>query len=190
MSAKLHLVSFVLVACAMPLLSAAGKPDQKGAETAKKPVSASIVEAKAKSLTPPAGNVRVKYADGTTDAWTTKGIAMEPKVAADGTVGWYLCAADAAGKLELEGGDTPIPVALVVCRGGKILATIKDLANPRDWGFDPDGTHVMVHEGAKHGPGWVRRFDIKSGKETNQFSFAGVDDASKCPAWAKAFFEQ
>ena len=153
-------------------------------------MSASIVDAKIPKTTPPAGNVQVKYADGTTDKWTTKGIATEPKVAADGTVGWYVCAADAKGKLELEEDGTPTPVALAVCRAGKILATIKDLTNPTGWGFDPDGVHVMVYEGAKHGPGWVRRFEIKGGKETDQFSFADVEDASKCPVWAKPFFEQ
>jgi len=190
MSNRLHLASIVLLLAGLPVLSEAGKPDQTGAEAVKKPVSASIVETKGRKLTPPAGNVRVKYADGSTDTWTTKGIAMEPQVGADGTVGWYVCATDAAGKLDLEGDDTPTPVALVVCRGGKIVVTFKDLTNPRGWAFDPDGLHVMVYEGAKHGPGWVRRFDIKGGKETAQFSFADVDDAAKCPAWAKPFFEQ
>ena len=187
MSIKHTLAALAVITVGTATLTAAGKPDQTGAESSKKPVSASIIDAANKNSPAPAGNVQVKYADGTTDKWTTKGIAMEPKVAADGTVGWYLCATNDKGKPDLDQDSSATPVALVVCKAGKILATIKDLANPRGWGFDPDGSHVIVYEGAKHGPGWVRRFDLKTGKETDQFSFADTD--KKCPAWAKPFQE-
>jgi len=171
-------------------LSGAGKPGQAGAETTKKPVSAAIVNVSDKKAPVPFGNVQVKYADGTTDKWTAKGIAMEPKVSADGTVGWYVCATDDKGKPDLDPQDnSATPVALVVCRAGRILTTIP-VTLPRGWGFDPDGGHVMVYEGAKHGPGWVTRHAIDGGKQTDQFSFADTGVSNKCPAWAKPFQDQ
>lgn len=172
------------------LISCVAVESQKGAETTKKPAKAAIVDVRKLEewSGDPVGNVEVTYTDGTRDHWTKPAMAMMPKVAADGVVGWVDCSSteDGKAKLGLNARGTPIGSHLVLCDKGKVTVRIAaGKAFIEEWGFDPDGKHVVVLSRASHGPAVIERFSRASGKAAGSVA-AFTEDA---PEWAKPYVE-
>jgi hypothetical protein len=131
------------------------------------------------------GNVEVTYADGTRDHWTTMATAQQPKVAADGVVGWIDCSGVEAGKKQLclyKG--VPVGSQLILCTRGKITARIAS-GKPfiEEWGFTADGKFVVVKSRAAHGPAVIERFTRPDGKADGEVE----ESAENAPEWARDY---
>jgi hypothetical protein len=173
------------------MISCVAVESRKGAETTKKPAKAAIVDVRKLEewSGDPVGNVEVTYADGTRDQWTKLATSMMPKVAADGVVGWVDCSITKDGKaqLGLNHRGTPIGSHLILCDKGKITVKITSgKAFIEEWGFDPDGKHVVMLSRASHGPAVIERFSRANGKAAG--SVAGADEDA--PGWAKPYVER
>jgi len=169
---------------ALPLARA----DQTGAEAVKKPVSAAIVDVRRipEWSGDPVGNVEVTYADQTKDHWTKLAVAMMPKVAPDGVVGWVDCSADGSKELELHDRIQPVGAHLVLCDHGKVAVRIASaLPFIESWGFDPDGKHVVVKSRASHGPALIQRFVRATGDSAGEVRAF----EEQLPKWAKPYGE-
>ena len=160
--------------------------DQTGAEAVKTPASATITGARtiANWEGDPIGNVQVVYKDGTKDQWTLKGNASNPKVFADGTVGWVLSPLAEDGKTLDLYKNLPTFPRLRIVRAGKVLATL-DAERPfiEDWGFSDAGTFVIIKSRGAHGPAFVQRFRISDGSAQGRTPAFGDD----LPGWAEPY---
>jgi len=164
--------------------------NQTGAESVKTPVKAAIVDVRKIPdwQGEAVGNVEVTYADGSRDRWTTLATAQQPRVAADGVVGWVDCSKEEAGKKQMDiYKGVPVGSRLVLCASGKVTARI-NAGKPfiEQWGFAPDGQHVIVKSRAAHGPALIERFSRADGKPNG--SVAGFD--GDAPDWAKAYLDK
>ena len=174
------ITALALVAGPFACLRAA---DQAGAEKTKVPVKVAVVDA-VKWNSEPVGNIEVRYADGTRDRWTTKGSCGQPRVAADGTVGWTVYeperqAQTASYNIRPNG-------TLVICRKGKVLCrTQAALGFIEEWGFVKDGKHFVVKSRALHGPATVELMETETGKVEKQVK--ATED--KLPEWAAPYHE-
>ncbi len=160
--------------------------DQTGAEAVKTPTTATIIGARsiANWEGNPVGNVQVAYRDGSKDQWTLKGNASNPKVSANGTVGWVLSPlADDGKKLDLYQKLPTFPQLRLV-RAGKVLATL-DAERPfiEEWGFSKDGAFVIIKSRGLHGPALVQRFKVLDGSAQGRSPAFGDD----LPDWARPF---
>lgn len=173
---KCALVLFSMLITSLNLHAA----DQTGAEVTKKPVSAIIVAEKGSNQgDQPIGNVQVKYADGTTDLWTTKKDCGQPHVAPDGRVGWVIYEPPA----QIAASYTLRPCrTIVLCRKGKVVARIKS-ENPfiEEWQFQENGARVAVAAMFAHGPTFYHLFDAATGKTLGD----AMSTDEKIPSWAK-----
>jgi hypothetical protein len=156
----------------------------EGAEKVKEPVQARI---EPKHRTDPSfvvGDVIVTYRDGTTDFWTLKGNCMDPKVSAQGQVGWVLCEFAADGKSLKLNDNVPIGSQLVICYRGKVIAKLR-AAKPfiEEWAFSDDDQHVIVKSRAAHGPASIELFGLHSGPA--EASVAAFEQ--NLPDWARPF---
>lgn len=165
--------------------------DQTGAESKKKPVSAKVVNAP-KGDGPRIGNIEVTYADGTTDRWTTKGNTGDPRVAADGTVGWTIYGPKTPSRYFEEG--VKIPEAylyrpntkIVICRKGKVLCRVEvGLFHVEEWGFTPDGEKFVVKTRGHHGPANLELRETTTGKLLAEIKAY----EEKLPGWAEPYRE-
>jgi len=157
----------------------------QGAQTIKRPVSARIEpKFKVAESDEKIGNVIVKYIDGTEDTWTSEGNCKDPKVSADGHVGWIVCELAEDGKsLELLQG-VPVGSHLRISYEGKTVATLAAV-KPfiEDWGFTPDGQHVVVKSRASHGVAYIELFQLRNGPaETSVKAYE-----EHLPPWAEPF---
>ncbi len=182
---------FVVLSFLCLLFPCSAEESQTGAETTKKTSKVAIVDARKLEewSGDPVGNVEVTYADGTRDHWTKLAMAMIPKVASDGVVGWVDCSVTKDGKTELALNQrgTPIGSRLILCDKGKVTLKIKS-SKPliEEWGFDPDGKHVIILSRAAHGPAVIERFSRADGKAAGSVAGAAEDS----PQWAKPYVEQ
>lgn len=157
--------------------------DQTGAETKKTPVSAQVVDAP-QGDGPKIGNIEVTYADGTKDRWTTKGNTGDPRVAADGTVGWTVYGPETkiAASYTIRPNGT-----VVICRRGKVLCRVESARlNVEDWGFIADGAQFVLKTRGPHGPADIELHDTTTGKLLDTKP-ASTDE--KLPVWAEPFRE-
>ncbi len=177
---KLSLRAFLLTLLVLPGLLCAA--DQKGAEATKKPVSADIVVPKGtKPDDEQIGNVRVKYEDSTKDLWTTKFNCSLPRVAPDGTVGWTVH--EDAKKIAASYTVRPNGT-LVLCRQGKVFATIKSGRGfVEEWQFIDKGAHLVLVTRGAHGPADIELHDVANGKLLK--SVKPTDE--HLPTWAKPY---
>lgn len=156
--------------------------DQRDAERTKQPVAAEILVASAAKADDPAvGNVQVTYADGTKDLWTTKGNCSLPRVAPDGTVGWTVNGLE----IQVNSADTMRPNGtLVLCRKGKILASIRSGKGfIEKWAFYANGSQLVLVTRGAHGPADIELHDTATGK-----LLASVKAyAENLPEWAKPY---
>ena len=157
--------------------------DQTGAEKAKVPVKAAVVGG-VKWNDQAVGNIEVTYADGTRDRWTTKGNCGDPRVAADGTVGWTVYAAErpaATASYNIRPNGT-----VVMCRRGKVLCRVETLLGfAEEWGFADEGKRFVVKSRALHGPAKVELHETDTGKLVAEAEAS----AEKLPAWAEPYRE-
>ncbi|MFO1484731.1 MAG: hypothetical protein U1F71_15315 [Verrucomicrobiaceae bacterium] len=169
-------LALALLCALAATLSAA---DQTGAESAKKPVAASIETKGPKDDADPIGNVKVTYEDGTTDSWTTKGNCGQAHVSSDGTVGWVIYEPEQ----KIRASYTVRPCReIVLCRKGKIVARLKS-AQPfiEEWQFQKNGTQVAASAMFAHGPSFYTLYDAATGKVLAEAK--SLDET--IPAWAK-----
>ena len=159
--------------------------DQTGAEKTRQPVSAQIiVQDGAESEGTPVGNVRVTYADGSTDLWTTKGNCALARVAPDGLVGWTV-----------RGPETKIAASytvrpngtLVLCRKGRVIAEVKSAKGfIEEWAFVENGSRLVLVTRGAHGPGYIELHDTAAGKLIESVK-ASTDNL---PLWARPYAER
>ena len=175
-------LAMILALVVGPLVSVRAG-DQTGAEKTKVPVKVAVVDAK-KWNEQAVGNIEVSYADGTSDRWTTKGSCGQPRVAADGTVGWTVFeperpAQTASYNIRPNG-------TLVICRKGKVICRAKAaLGFIEEWGFLKDGKRLVVMSRALHGPATVELMETETGKVVEVVKAS----ADKLPAWAAPYHE-
>ena len=157
----------------------------EGAERIKRPVSARIEPAfKPPESAEPIGNVIVKYADGSEDAWTLKGNCEDPKVSADGHVGWVVCELAEDGKsLKLYHGVAIGSHLKVYYRGKPVanLAAFKPFIE--GWSFWSDGRHVVAKSRAAHGVAYIELFALRNGPAESRVKAY----EAQLPAWAEPF---
>lgn len=153
--------------------------DQTGAESAKKPVSASIQALSGKHAADPVGNVKVTYEDGTTDHWTTKGNCGQTRVAPDGTVGWVIYGPEVEGAASYK---LRPHHEIVLCRKGKIVARLES-PQPfiEEWQFQKSGTQVACSAMFAHGKAYYTLFDAATGKVVAEVT--ATDNV--IPDWAR-----
>jgi hypothetical protein len=173
------LVTAVAVAAAGTLFAG----DQRDAERTKQPVAVAILVAGAATADDPIGNVQVTYADGTTDLWTTKGNCSLAHVAPDGTVGWTVNGSE----IRVNSADMMRPNGtLVVCRKGKILASIRSgRAFIEKWAFNANGSQLVLVTRDSHGPADVELHDTATGKLIQSVRAY----AENLPDWARPYAE-
>jgi hypothetical protein len=157
--------------------------DQQGAEKTKRPVSASVEPAGGKEDW--IGNVVVTYADGTKDRWTTKGNTTQPKVSADGTVGWVI--------VEPPKGSDNFSYKLrpsreiVFCHQGKIIGRIRSAkAFIQEWRFvEGQILHCAVMSRQSHGPAKIELIVVQTGQVVHAVD--AFIEQEKLPPWARGF---
>ena len=149
--------------------------DQSGAELRKKPVKVEIV----KKGDPQEGNVRVIYADGTSDFWTKKGNCHSARVASDGTVGWVV---------DENLGVPDLPRAfrstLILCRKGQVITKIgSGCPVISDWIFLPSGKQLVIYACWYHASprGDYELYDTATG---NRLETVPENDTN-LPKWVK-----
>lgn len=177
---KLRLgVTLLALASMIPLSSMA--VDQTGAEATKKPVSVKVVDV-ADIETHTIGNIQVTYEDGTTDQWTTKGGAGDPRVAPDGTVGWTLYGSehgDPASYTTRPNGN------VVVCRRGKVLCRVESaLPHVEEWDFIDGGAKFVLKSRGRHGPAKVELFETETG---SLLAMVPAYSEDGLPKWAESY---
>ena len=178
MSTLLRAFTLLVLACSGLTLAA----DQKGAELTKKPVSANIVVPKGtKADDEQIGKVQVVYEDGTKDLWTTKDNCSHVRVAPDGTVGWTVH----ADETKIAASYTVRPNGtLVLCRQGKIFATIKSGRGfVEEWAFIEKGARLVLVTRGAHGPADIELHEVANGKLLKSVK----PEAAKQYTWAKPY---
>ena len=149
--------------------------DQAGAELQKKPVKVEIVT-KGDTQT---GNVRVNYADGTSDFWTKKGNCRCAHVASDGTVGWVVD--ENLGVPELPSAFRSM---LILCRKGQVITTICcNCPVISDWIFQSSAKQLVIFASWYHASprGDYELYDTETG---NCLQTVPENDAN-LPKWAQ-----
>jgi hypothetical protein len=154
--------------------------DQTGAESTKKPVSASIKTSRAvEAGDEPIGNVQVTYEDGTTDLWTTKNNCGQAHVSPNGTVGWviYEPETQVAASYKMRPCRT-----LVLCHRGKIVARLQS-PQPfiQEWQFQDGGSRVAASAMFTHGKTFYTLYDTATG----HIHAAATSTDDTIPPWAK-----
>lgn len=160
----------------------------EGAEAIKRPASARIEPVfKLPESDEKIGNVIVEYADGTKDAWTLKGNCEDPKVSADGHVGWIVCELAEDGKSLKLYREVAIGSHLKVCYRGRTVANLAAF-KPfiEDWNFAPDGRHVVVKSRAAHGVAYIELFGLGNGPAESRVKAY----EEHLPAWAEPFRDE
>jgi hypothetical protein len=172
----------LLLLLALALVGRLFAADQTRAEKRKRPVSAEIVVAGDGGQYPePIGNVRVKYSDGTTDLWTTKGDCSLPRVSPTGMVGWTVNdpATPYIGTRTMR-----LNNLLVLVRAGKVIGKITGTKTSiEDWGFLEDPSRVVLCSRWPHGPADCELHEIKTGALIQSVK----ENATDLPDWAKPF---
>jgi len=157
--------------------------NQSGAEKVKLPVKASVVNA-VKWNSELVGNIEVHYSDETKDRWTTKGSCGQPRVAADGTVGWTIFEPERpaqSASYNIRPNHT-----LVMCRKGKIICRVESVMGFVDeWDFLKDGKHFVVKSRALHGPATVELMETETGKVVEAIKAS----ADNLPDWAASYHD-
>jgi len=139
----------------------------------------------------PVGNVSITKANGKHMQLTMSATAQQPKVTRsggkNGLVGWIDCSKPSEpGVLNVVNG-VPIGSHLILRNPDGSLITITS-GKPiiEQWGFDPDGIHVVLKSRALHGPAVIERFTIKDGFKKG----ACLAHDSTAPAWAQPYLDQ
>jgi len=172
---------FVLIFSCL-VAATSGYAQNEGAERTKLPVSARIQGKIVAQGGDRIGNVVVTYSDGTEDQWSLKGNCGDPKVSADGTVGWEVYQLNPDGKSLKTYGGLYINDHLAVCFRGKIVANLAPAKSfIEGWAFSESG--VVIKSRGAHGPAMIELFSLRTGPPT-----ASVWAYEKnLPAWAEPF---
>jgi hypothetical protein len=159
----------------------------EGAEKTKLPVQASIDRNKSLGREYKIGNVIVTYSDGTTDLWTLKGNCAEPKVSAQGRVGWEVYKLNADGKTLARYNGLYINDHLNVCDHGKVVANLESAKGfIEGWDFTKDGEHLVIKSRGAHGPATIELFSLRNGLPMESVQAY----EKKLPDWAAPFADE
>lgn len=137
----------------------------------------------------PVGNVVITTPKGQQRQLTTTGAAQQPQSAYwnGGLVGWVDCSKEGdPGALHVMKG-VPIGSRIILhMPDGSLLTIASGKPIIEQWGFDPDGIHVVLKSRALHGPAVIERFAIKDGSK------AGISPAygPNAPPWAKPYLDR
>jgi hypothetical protein len=134
----------------------------------------------------PVGNVAITTPEGKHLQLTKTSSAQQPKASTSGLVGWIDCSkpGEPAGLNVVKG--VPIGSRLILRKlGGSLLTITSGKPIIEQWGFDPDGIHVVLKSRALHGPAVIERFTIKDGSKNG--TCPAYD--STAPGWAQSFLD-
>jgi hypothetical protein len=164
------------------IVATSGYSQNEGAERTKLPVSARIQGRIVAQSGDRIGNVIVTYSDGTEDQWSLKGNCGDPKVSANGTVGWEVYQLNPDEKSLKTYNGLYINDHLAVCFRGKIVASLASgKAFIEGWAFTQNG--VVIKSRGAHGPAVIELFSLHPGPP-----LASVWAYAKhLPAWAEPF---
>jgi len=86
---------------------------------------------------------------------------------------------------QINSADTMRPNGiLVLCRKGKVLATIKSAKNYIEkWGFYENGSQLVLLTRGSHGPADIELHDTTTGK----LIASAKESAENLPEWAKPY---
>ena len=130
----------------------------------------------------PVGNVQLEGKN-----LTSSGTSQQPKGSPSGWIGWIDCSEEHhPERLRIVKG-IPIGSRLILRNPSAFLLTISaEKPIIEQWGFDPDGLHVVVKSRALHGPAMIERFTIQNGSRST--SCHAYDPTA--PAWAQSFLDR
>ena len=130
-----------------------------------------------------AGNIRVRFSDGHSEILTRTGNCMEPKVSLSGHVGWTQCSG-------FDRKSYAMNQNLIVHLRSGVTKQFK--ANPNSpfigaWTFVDNDSGVLIQSRGFHGPASYVRYDLGTGRKTNEK--VGTDDSEALPEWAQAPYD-
>lgn len=133
----------------------------------------------------PVGNV-VLQSHGKSAPLTTTATAQQPKISKMGIVGWVDCSEEGKpGVLHITHG-VPIGSRLTLRHpDGSLLTIPSESPIIEKWGFESDGTHLVMKSRGLHGPAVIERFSI-SGKQEGTCKAYG----EKAPEWAVPYLDR
>lgn len=134
----------------------------------------------------PVGNVAITTDEGKHLQLTTTATAQQPKASISGLVGWVDCSKDGKpGGIHMVDG-VPIGSRLILRNpNGTLLTITAEKPIIEQWGFDPDGVHIVLKSRALHGPAVIERFTRQGVRE----SFCNAYDPTP-PDWAKPYLDR
>ena len=135
---------------------------------------------------PPVGNVAIMTPEGKHLQLTKTATAQQPKSSKNGLVGWVDCSKFGDPAVLNLAKRVPIGSRLILRKPDASLLTITSVKPIiEQWGFDPDGIHVVLKSRALHGPAIIERFTIK--ERSKNGAYPAYD--STAPAWAKPYLD-
>jgi len=101
-------------------------------------------------------------------------------------IGWIDCSEKDHPKRLLIVNGVPIGSRLILRNpAGSLLTIPSEKPVIEDWGFDPDGLHVVVKSRALHGPAVIELFVMKDGSISASTPAYGA----AIPTWAHPYSE-
>lgn len=122
------------------------------------------------------GNVRVRFKDGHSEVWTTRGQCLIAKISRNGFVGWTRYAA--RNRRGVPVNDT---VRLMVSKD-RWIDFHSGYPFIDDWDTSDDGATLIVRSGFAHGPFRFQLFDVRTQKPMEQTVERPYDEL---PVWAR-----
>lgn len=141
------------------------------------PKSAVIVDSTEDAGGFPIGNVKVTFSDGHAELWTKTGKAQQPKVAANGMVGWA--------RYEVRYEKMPVLDTIRIVWPDEHHKDYKTEARHpfiEEWAFADDDTALIIKSRAVHGAATFIKYEIATRKILGR-----VSAEEKLPDWAKPF---
>jgi len=112
--------------------------------------------------------------------------AQQPKANRDGWIGWIDCSEKDHPKRLLIVKGVPIGSRLILRNpSGSLTSIPAEKPVIEDWGFDPDGRHVVIKSRSLHGPAVIERFQMKDGSKSASTPAYGAT----IPEWAHPYSE-
>ena len=168
---KRHLVSIFMLAAAASILAI---------EPAGKPTFATIVNVHS-GRSEDIGNVKVRFSDGHSEIWTSRGRCMIPHVSPAGCVGWTYYTG-------FNDYQQPVNSTLRLrFPNGRIKDFSSLYHGPfiEEWGFVDRDLAVVIKSRSSHGPPYFIKYDIANGRVLGTVEVSTTYD--DLPDWAKPY---
>lgn len=135
----------------------------------------------------PVGNVVITTHERQRRQLTATAVAQQPKSTHGGIIGWVDCSKEGDPGIFHVIKGVPIGSRLILQRlDGSELTITSGKPIIEQWGFDPDGIHVVLKSRALHGPATIERYVIKDGSKAGIYPAYGP----AAPYWAKPYLDR